>query len=886
MPSYERLTPITSYLNAPTAIALDPYECIYVTESVNNRLFIYSQSGEYDKMLAGLNRPISVAADANGRIYIGNKDSRNVEVYNTGLTLLFKLGSGNGEFTQPNDIAIKSNGKIYVADSSEDKIKIYNADGTYDTSIGTSGSGDGQFHKPLSIEIDETAGEIIVLDRKLTYDQYGSLVDGARIQIFDINGVFKSGFSSYGQNVGQMYRPQHIALDGEGRIYVTDTFQNVALVYDKDGAYLGAVYDLSNPLRTPLGITMGKSDRLFIASLNSKKVEVYGIGQYTQMAVTPLSLSFEGRQDGDNPASQGVSITNNGTEELNWTASTTEGWITLSATSGTTEVSQTTALNLGINLAGLAADTYLGSVRISAASGASEIVEVELTVLPTPILSVTPSSLEYTSVNGSTPASKSLSVTNTGAGTLDFTASTNRSWIQINREAGTAPAEITVTIGDITSLAQGAYTGAVTITGGSAGTREIPVTLNIVSVTGTIQVTTNLQAAAYIMNGPESYTGSGASWTRTNAPVGTYAIVFGAVPGYTAPMSQSKTLEANGTITFSGEYTSEAEPEPEDKGKIIVGAGPGKSNSGLVKVFNADGSEAGAAFLAHAYKYGVNVAAGDLNHDGKDEIITAPGPGPDNPAEIRIYNPNGNELANLKTTAYEYKYGATVASGDLNGDGYDEVIVGTGAGADTPAYIKVYVYDPAQQKMTDSGINLLAYNTGYGVNVAAGDVDGDGTDEIITAPGAGRSNTGTIKIWKADTTMGAGQWSATQNMQYTAVYKYKYSVTIASGDINGDGSAEIITGAGPDRRAHDDIKIYDGSGDKVSEFRAYMVRNYGVNVACGDLDKDGVAEIVAGAGGGAGNRAMVKVFDANGVEKASFKAFNTRFGVNVAVGDF
>ncbi|MBI4849340.1 MAG: hypothetical protein HY808_12335 [Nitrospirae bacterium] len=47
-------------------------------------------------------------ADAAGRIFVGNKDSRNVEVYNPGLTLLFKLGTGDGEFTQPNDMAIDS----------------------------------------------------------------------------------------------------------------------------------------------------------------------------------------------------------------------------------------------------------------------------------------------------------------------------------------------------------------------------------------------------------------------------------------------------------------------------------------------------------------------------------------------------------------------------------------------------------------------------------------------------------------------------------------------------------------------------------------------------------------------------------------------------------
>ncbi|MEW6601280.1 MAG: hypothetical protein AB1499_09935, partial [Nitrospirota bacterium] len=59
---------------------------------------------------------------------------------------------------------------------------------------------------------------------------------------------------------------------------------------------------------------------------------------------------------------------------------------------------------------------------------------------------------------------------------------------------------------------------------------------------------------------------------------------------------------------------------------------------------------------------------------------------------------------------------------------------------------------------------------------------------------------------------------------------------------------------------------------------------YGVNVASGDLDNDGVSEIVAGTGPGDRNRAIVKIFDANGVEQARFKVMNTRYGVNIAVG--
>jgi uncharacterized protein (TIGR03437 family) len=73
--------------------------------------------------------------------------------------------------------------------------------------------------------------------------------------------------------------------------------------------------------------------------------------------------------------------------------------------------------------------------------------------------------------------------------------------------------------------------------------------------TGTIQVTTNLTGATFTISGPANYSGSGTTWTKTNAPVGGYTITFGAVSGYTTPPAQTKTLTAGGTITFTGSYS-------------------------------------------------------------------------------------------------------------------------------------------------------------------------------------------------------------------------------------------------------------------------------------------------------------------------------------------
>jgi len=896
MPGYERLQPVTGGIDAPGAVALDAYENLYVAESINNRVLIYSQSGRYLDKLSGLARPISVAVDGSGRIYVGNGDRGNVEVYDSDLSLLYRLGFRDSEFKEPGAIAIDSGGSVYVADSGKDEIRVYRADGTYNFSF-RGGSAvvptpEGMFNSPIAIAIDEARGEIIILDLQADDFGYGPQ-RGARVQVFDMDNGFSflRSFGEFGQGEGKLFKPKGVVVDEEGRIYVTDSYQNVVQVFDGAGLYLGTIYDLETPMRTALGIALGASHRLFIASLNASRVDVYGLIPYTQMEVTPLKLFFEGQEGGVVTEVQDIEITNKGSGALNWTAGTNEGWIEVIEPSGVTEVSGVSAVGVGVNIGGLAAGEYTGSVEVSAESGATESVGVTLTVMPLPPeLSVTPSSLEFVSVQGAEPSPQVLSIDNTGGGELKWTGLSDAEWLLIDKGAGTAPDTVNVSV-EISSLSEGTYNGGITISGeGAAGSPvTVPVRLDIIRLKGGINVTTNLQEATFTINGPESYSGSGTSWSVSGVLIGTYTIVYGEVAGYTRPASESLSLEAGGVINFSGEYKEEVQAVV--RRSIIVGAGSGKKNRGIVKVINPDGT-AGVEFTAHRYRYGVEVAAGDLDGDGTDEIITAPGPGKKNPAEINIFDSGGNPLAGLSIIAGPYKYGAYVAGGDLDGDGRSEVIVGAGGGSRNPAEVKVFVYDEGGLK--DSGIDLLAYNTGYGVRVAAGDVDGDGIDEIITAPGAGRKNRGVIKIWKVDSSLGTGQWSTTFYKEFTVVHEYEYThgVSVGSGDIDGDGVDEIITGAGfyrklPGpyyRRASDIISIFDEDGRSISEFRADFGYR-GVNVAGGDVDGDGVAEVVAGNGAWKRNEGVVKVFDAYGVEKSAFENLSRGYGVNVGTGN-
>ncbi|MEW6407331.1 MAG: FG-GAP-like repeat-containing protein [Patescibacteria group bacterium] len=173
---------------------------------------------------------------------------------------------------------------------------------------------------------------------------------------------------------------------------------------------------------------------------------------------------------------------------------------------------------------------------------------------------------------------------------------------------------------------------------------------------------------------------------------------------------------------------------------------------------------------------------------------------------------------------------------------------------------------------------FYAFNLEFdgGVYVAAGDIDGDRRDEIIV--GAGWSAPPYVRIFD-----GYPKAQVSDFLAYNE--KFKGGVRVAVGDVDGDGVDEIITGAGFDGSSK--IKIFNNQGKrKYKTFMAYD-REFsgGVYVAAADLNGDKKAEILVSAGEGGGPQ--VKIFNKKGKLKRAFFAGNPkdRFGARVAAVD-
>ncbi len=140
--------------------------------------------------------------------------------------------------------------------------------------------------------------------------------------------------------------------------------------------------------------------------------------------------------------------------------------------------------------------------------------------------------------------------TNNSAATFTVTGPTTYTgsgitWSQANVPIGT----YTITYGSIPGYDTPA-SDTQTLVSGSTITFTGLYNLSV----GTITVTTNNSAATFNVTGPANYTGSGTSWSQTNAPIGTYTITFDSIPGYDTPASNTQTLVSKGTIAFTGTY--------------------------------------------------------------------------------------------------------------------------------------------------------------------------------------------------------------------------------------------------------------------------------------------------------------------------------------------
>ena len=257
-------------------------------------------------------------------------------------------------------------------------------------------------------------------------------------------------------------------------------------------------------------------------------------------------------------------------------------------------------------------------------------------------------------------------------------------------------------------------------------------------------------------------------------------------------------------------------------------------------------------------------------------------------SEVALLNSDGTVRQRVSVYDSSFTGGMWVASADVNGDGTADMVVAPGAGRGSD----IRVIDGLSGASIAS---FLAYESSFigGSYAVAADLNGDGKAEIIT--GTDQGGGPRVRVFDgASVASGAAEPTVLADFFAIDDPEFRGGVRVTLGDLNRDGISDLVVSAGFGGGPR--IAGYDGAalaqGQKVplfSDFFAFEpeLRN-GAYPAVGDTDGDGYGDLIVGAGPGGGPR--VKLFDGKAmlgnelqVRRDSFAGSATdRTGVRVA----
>ena len=224
------------------------------------RAFLLGENRRQSKSLA---RPFSIG-HKQGQIIISDKTHRKVLILDLeAKTFDYLRDTEIGPLWDPVGLFIASNGDLFVADAERNRVFVFNQRHEFVRSYGE----DGQF-RPMDVVVHEDRVYICDINQSEV-----EVLDRATGEVIDIIG-------SIGSADGFLNKPTHLALDAEGNLFVTDSFNLRTQMFDPEGGFVKVIgWNVQGPggLARPKGLDLDRDGHLYIADAAFQIMQIFSV---------------------------------------------------------------------------------------------------------------------------------------------------------------------------------------------------------------------------------------------------------------------------------------------------------------------------------------------------------------------------------------------------------------------------------------------------------------------------------------------------------------------------------------------------------------------------------------------------------------------------------
>ncbi|TGK26013.1 FG-GAP and VCBS repeat-containing protein [Leptospira stimsonii] len=288
---------------------------------------------------------------------------------------------------------------------------------------------------------------------------------------------------------------------------------------------------------------------------------------------------------------------------------------------------------------------------------------------------------------------------------------------------------------------------------------------------------------------------------------------------------------------------------------------------------------------------GYSLSLGDVNGDGITDIAAS---GYVGSGIAQIYHGGTGGVSPTPNTSIVgpgTNFGSAIRLGDLNGDGFSDLIVNGNTYSSSSGRLWIFHSGPSGITATNTAAPTLTLtgaspNDTFGISMETGDINGDGFEDLIAAsPGYSGSNGRVYTFHGSSSGLTAVSVSGANQTLTASSAAESFGGSLALGDINGDGFSDLAVSATNFNAGLGKTVVFHSTGTTISGATSAVIQGestgdtFGIG-AFGDWNSDGFADWIAGAAGNTASSGRAYLFYSQG---ASGLAVSLAASANLAI---